>query len=201
VAHAVAEKLDVAIPTIGEDATYLQTEDQARRVTARPLYRQWLSGISSSVTGTGGQAVRTVTQYSQCAPVGVINSTQDYHLVAASPFAGFVGVRLQQGFRPLKGALPCNTGRKVPAAQAEKMPLDKEQADRIRAMYTWEGKGATAPINDRLHPEAYRAFDDAFVEANFERQGWRKVGKSPVEDLDPVIVKIAARKARPVNGK
>ena len=54
-----------------------------------------------------------------------------------------------------------------------------------------------ATINDRLHPEAYRAFDDAFVEANFERQGWSKMGKNPTEDLDVVIMKVAARKARP----
>ena len=148
-----------------------------------------------------------MAQYSQCAPVGLLNSEQDYHLVAASPFTGFVGVRLEKGFRPAKGALPCTTGRKLVATQVEKLPLEREALLRIRSKYTWEGKSsaaaaaggtpAMATINDRLHPEAYRAFDDAFVEANFERQGWSKMGKNPTEDLDVVIMKVAARKARP----
>jgi len=201
IAYAAAEKMEVAIPTIEEDATYRQSDDQHRRVTARPQYRQWLSGIAATVTGKGRQAERTVTQYSQCSPVGLNNSQQDYHLVAASPFIGYVGVRLEQGFRPTMGALPCTTGRKHVASRVEAMSLEKDALNRIRTKYTWEGKSATGTaINDRLHPEAYRAFDDAFVAANFARQGWSKPGsKSPTEDLDVVIMKVAARKARPAS--
>ena len=51
IAYAAAEKLEVAIPTIGEDATYRQTEDQHMRVTARPQYRQWLSGKHAVLVG------------------------------------------------------------------------------------------------------------------------------------------------------
>jgi len=72
---------------------------------------------------------------------------------------------------------------------------------RIQNTFTWEGKGPTAAINDRLHPEAYRPFDEEFTEQNFRSQGWTPNGKRAIEDLDVVILKIAARKGRPPTAK
>lgn len=195
-AYAVAEKLGVGIPTINEDATYRQTADQAARVTACPSHTQWISTIEASRTnGTGGPR-HTVSQYIQCSPAD--GNYQPYHFVSMGPSAGYAAVKLQAGFQPVSGALPSTTGRIKGRSQVERHPWDPDEASRISAQCTWEGKGPTAPINDRLHPVAYREFDDTFLAKNFEQQGWTKTGKRPVEDWHLVTLKIAAPKARPL---
>lgn len=114
--------------------------------------------------------------------------------VSISPFEGYHGIKLASDFSPIRGALPCTTGRQIAPGQAP--ALSKDDAERIASKFTWEGKGPSAPINDRLHPATYRPFDEAFTAQNFGSQGWVSLGKRGVEDLDTVILKIASRKAR-----
>jgi hypothetical protein len=211
-AYAVAEKLGVGIPTIYEDGTYRQTADQAPRVTANPTHTQWISTIEHSFSGPPAAQRRTVSQYIQCASVN--SMINQFHFVSAGPSQGYTLVKLPKGFQPVAGALPTTTGRiKVPPLSAfglstskphgegrsavEKEPWDAEEAARVSAHCIWEGKGPSAPINDRLHPAAYREFDDQFLSKNFEQQGWVKEGKKSTEDWHMVALKISAPKARP----
>lgn len=196
VAYAVAEKLGVGIPTINEDGTYRQTIDQAARVTACPTHVQWISSIETSRSGTGDKQRHTVSQYIQCSAAD--GNSQAYHFVSLGPSEGYAAVKLQVGFRPVAGALPTTTGRVKARTQVEKQRWDPEDATRVAAQCTWEGKGPGGAINDRLHSAAFRAFDDTFVAKNFEQQGWAKVGKRPIEDWHLVTLKIAAPKARPL---
>jgi hypothetical protein len=193
-AYAVAEKLGVGIATINEDATYKQTADQADRVTANPTYVQWISCIEPTRTGPRGQQRPVVSQFIQCASVDV---GRPYHFVSLGPSEGFAAVKIPNGFQPVSGALPTTTGRIKERSLVEKQPWDSDDAQRISSQCTWEGKGSTAPITDRLHPAAFRTFDDVFVAKNFEQQGWVKEGKKPIEDFHLVTLKIAAPKARP----
>jgi hypothetical protein len=195
-ALATAISMGVGIATINEDGTYMQTADQAPRVTARPDYVQWISSIDTSRSGTGNEARNTVSQYIQCAPVD--GAVQPYHFVSAGPSEGFAVVKVEKGFQPVSGALPTTTGRIKARTEVEKQPWDPDEAARISSQCTWEGKGPNVAINDRLHPGAFRAFDDAFVAKNFEQQGWVKMGKRPVEDWHMVTLKIASPKARPL---
>ena len=194
IAFAVAEKLKVSIQTVGEDATYMQSEDQAKRRTALPMHAQWISCIDRS-SPIGSRMRSTVSQYSKCAAVVQRSEQVGYHVVSISPFEGFHGIKLSSDFRPTRNALPCTTGRAT-APNAANAPLKKEDAERIATKFTWEGKGPSAPINDRVHPAAYRPFDEEFLQKNFVSQGWTSLGKRAVEDLDVVILKIAPRKAR-----
>jgi hypothetical protein len=165
-------------------------------VTANPSHIQWISSIETSRSGPPeGPRQATISQYIQCAPAD--GNHQAYHFISMGPSQGYAAVRLQAGFKPVAGALPTTTGRVKGRSLIDKQPWDPEEAARIASQCTWEGKGPTAPINDRLHPAAFREFDDAFVEKNFVEQGWAKVGKRPVEDWHLVTLKIAAPKARP----
>ena len=200
-AHAVSEKLDAAIETVDEDATYTMDDNQAVRVTALPTHQQYVSSLAfSDIRGN-----RVATQFNQCSPATVSATVRDkFHFVSVSPFQGLVGVRLPGGYSPALGALPTTTGRAMDASEVVKRAVDADDVDAIASQYTWEGKPQIASggrsldaksINDRLHPEAYREFDDAFLETNFVAQGWKK--ESGVEPFDAVIMKVAARKARP----
>ncbi len=201
-AHALAEKLQVAIPTIDEDGTFVQTVDQAPRATARPAHVQWISSIAHSRSGPPRNSVDTVSQYMQCSPAPVGEDAALLHFVSVSPSVGFAAVRIEQkGFLPPSGALPTTTGRAKTPDQTAKMPVDRDTMTRIASRYAWEGKAPTltaATINDRLHPEAYRPFDNAFLARNFEQQGWRNMGNRPMEDWYTVVLKSSARKVRPV---
>lgn len=197
-AQKTAEKLRVAIDTGVEDATYCPDPNQAGRVTASPTYMQYVSSIASSVINNAS-GTRVVSQYSQCTPAG--RGHGNYHIVAVSPFSGFVGVKLQPGFVPLGGALPSTTGRAISSAAIDMNTVEKDDAEAIASQYTWEGKSTAAAaaanvINDRVHPEAYRAFDGAFLRDNFVSQGWQK--DMARESFDTVIMKVPSRKSRPV---
>jgi hypothetical protein len=87
IAFAVAEKLKVSINTIGEDATYRQTADQARHQTALPTHAQWISSIARS-TPPESRVPTTVSQYSKCAPVVRRTNEIGYHLVTLFFFLG-----------------------------------------------------------------------------------------------------------------
>jgi len=186
----------VGIATINEDATYRQTADQAPRVTANPTYVQWISSIEPSRSAVVAEGPRqSISQYIQCASAD--GNHQVYHFVSMGPTQGYAAIKLQTGFKPVSGALPTTTGRIKGRALVEKQPWDQDEAARVTSQCTWEGKGPNAAINDRLHPAAFREFDDGFVAKNFEQQGWQKVGKRPVEDWHLVTLKISAPKARP----
>jgi len=195
IAKAVAEKHGVGIPTINEDGTFRQTSDQAPTVTACPTYTQWISCIEPSRTGAGNSVRETISQYIQCSSVD--GTTQPYHFVSVGPSEGYAAVKLEPGFKPVAGALPTTTGRIKARGVVEKQAWDPEDAARVSSQCTWEGKGPNVAINDRLHPGAFRPFDDAFVAKNFEQQGWVKMGRRPVEEWHLVTCKIASPKARP----
>lgn len=197
-AHAVSAKLDVCIETINEDGTYTLDDNQAERVTALPTHSQFISSLAFS---HDHRNQLFATQYSQCAPPATgVAGADNIHFVSVSPYHGLVGVKMPAG-RAFPGiALPTTTGRRVNASAVIKQPIGEDDVDAISTQYTWEGKPKdkldAKSINDRLHPEAYRAFDAPFIEANFVSQGWKK--EMGTEPFDPVIMKVATRKARPL---
>lgn len=185
----MAEKLDVAISTIEEDATNTANDSQTGHVTALPTHAQYVSSLAfSNVRGT-----RVVTQYNQCAPAPFSSVRGTLHVVAVSPFAGFVGIRMREGFVPTLGALPTSTGRATVHTALRKETVDMDDAKAIGSQYTWEGKTQDS-FNDRVHPEAYRAFDDTFIGSALVANGWAR--DAGYETFDPVIVKLATRKER-----
>lgn len=186
IAHRVAEHLQVPIEPRLESDTYTMTEDEAPRVSASPTYSQFQSSIV--LTQLHGRP--SIAQYIQCAPA---SESRGYHLVSVSPFTGLVGLKIPQSSMIVSSVLPTTTGRAVHPSKLKTAAIATPDVESIQQQYIWEGKTG-AEINDRVHPEAYRAFDDTFIEENFVTQGWGK--DNDRSSLDPVIMKIAARKVR-----
>jgi len=197
-ARQVAEKLKVSIDTTEEYGTYTETDDQAPHLIAQtkfaPAIEQYISSIDIQY---GGRRGPVVAQYSQCTPVDLCRN--NVCLVAVSPFRGFVGVKLDDGFAPTKGALPTTTGRKVHSTNLDfQNGISEEDFEDIANQYTWDGKPeklSKKDIHDKIHPGAYRGFSDEFVENNFLSQG---TVKRNIDNYIPVIAKISVSKPRPV---
>jgi hypothetical protein len=152
------------------------SDSQAPRKTALPTHCQFVSQIGTSVINGS----RVVSQYSHCSPVR--QGKNVCHVVSVSPIAGFVSVKLQDGFVPRSGALPTTVGRRTLA------PLPAAPVEDISSHYTWEG---SKTHNERTHPGAYRDFDDEFIASNFVSQGWRR--EKGFDHIDPVIMKLSNR--------
>lgn len=179
IAHRVAEALSVRIETEQEGlVAFTESDDQALPVSARPTHEQAISAVLPSFF----DGFQVISHFDHCAPA--ISSRAAYHLVAASPFEGYVGVHLQAGFHPSRGAVPTTTGRRHPAPVDK--PIHPEDAAIIQKHYVDE---RSTTDNARLHPETYRRCDDAFIKAEFIDQGWQ-AGMSR-DIIEPVLLKVA----------
>jgi len=193
-----SEKLHVEIETTEEVGTYTETDNQAAHLTAQsmmaPNIRQFISSIGMSFGKGANQHV--VSQYSHCIPASACKDK--YCLVACSPFHGFVGVKMGEDFKPSKGVVPTTTGRCANSATLDYSKIDEQDLEDIDTQYTWEGKPdqlAAEDVHDKLHPGAYRKFDDEFITQNFMKQGMKE---KSYQQYIPVISKVGARKPRQV---
>lgn len=193
IALSAAEKLGVAIETFSDDSFHLKNVKVAQP-TAECAISSIRLGRNMS-DATFGQS--DVIIMSQCSPVTNKAGSLEVqpHIVAVSPYTGFVSVQINNG-RPVSGALPTTTGRAVPHSKVNIKTIPAEDAHHIASYYTWDGKKPEDKnvLNPLAHPNAYRAFDSAFVEAAFADQGI-KTSQIDQEKYLVVIAKIPAPKA------
>ncbi len=213
VAHRVSEAMGVSIETQNEYGTFrMYPNSEAERVTALPEHVQFVSSIAKSTapsTAVANMTVDTVAQYSHCAPIS--RSEKPYHLVAVSPFAGLVGMAVPKGAVPVGAALPTTTGRTKKSIASIASELGKETAlepeiqELIDTRYVWENDVASAARDlsavDRLHPEAYRAFDSEFISSSIAPLVKVGVEKLRFETFEPVCMKVPTRRSRPYQVK
>lgn len=207
VLFSAAQHLGVAIKTEREYFTFRETEDQAPHIVAdldaEGSVRQFVSDICAvEMQNTRRDAIG---QFIHCAPVSKLGASK-YCLVAESPYEGFVGVRMRDDDVDMRAAsvFPTTTGKQTSSAALDfsEKALSKHALQDIGTQYAWEGKPDEIKdgrsLNDRVHPQAYRSCDNAFLKAQFFDHG---VGNTLgiTERFVPVIAKVANRKQRPVN--
>ena len=210
VLYTAAQHLGVMIKTEREYFTFRETEDQAPHVVADLDAEGSVRQFVSDVCAVEMQHSRrdAIGQFIHCAPVSKLNASK-YCLVAESPYEGFVGVRMRDdGDIDMRVAsvFPTTTGKETASAALDfsETALSKHTIKDIGTQYIWEGKPDEIKdgrsLNDRVHPQAYRSCDNAFLKTQFFDHG---VGNTLgiTERFVPVISKVANRKQRPVNNK
>lgn len=210
VLFTAAQHLGVMIATEYESGTFRETADQAPHTVAdleaEGSVRQFISDICPVEMQSSRRDA--IGQFIHCAPVSKLGASK-YCLVAESPYEGFIGVRMRENDINMREAsvFPTTTGKQTPSAALDfsEAALSKHTLEDIGTQYVWEGKpdkldvnGASRTLNDRVHPQAYRACDNAFLKAQFFDHGVvNTVGIT--ERFVPVIAKVANKKQRPTN--
>ena len=203
IAHRVSEAMGVTIQTGFEYGTFkMNPHSEADRVTASPDHVQFVSSIRKTVAPSmaiANMTTDTVAQYSHCSPIA--RAEKPYHLVAVSPFEGHIGFALPKGAVDTGMVLPTTTGRQMAIsaslADFQSGKLEPETVDAIDSRYIWEGKAnGVKALADRLHPEAYRSFNAAFISSAIAPLLKVTTDKINFEVYEPVCMKVAARVPR-----